>query len=482
MTTIDALPCRRVSENSGCGTAISLYYRQDLRHVNNNAMTPRRYFIGAIALAAIAGAFVFFGSGEPEVVFQTARVERGAIVTSVSASGTVVLKKSVDVITPVAGEVLSVEATFNQPVEAGQILAQIDPTSLEARLAMARANLEIAEGAQRIAAGEVESADLQVDSARAQLESSRVAVKQAELVVADAERELQLLQNLSKSGDVARVETQRQRSRHAMAVSSLQLEKARETAASVALDAATVKANVARAHLANAGATVVSRQAELREAMLRVSEASIRSPIAGIVVDRRIEPLQVVAAGTPTFVIAPSLQDIEVRARVDEADVGRVAIGQVVRLGFDAFPGETIAGQIIGIRSLPQDVGGVVTYSTVISVANDDGRLRPGMTAEASIVVATREDALKIPRAALRFSPASVGIDVQPSGAADAEADSVRVWVLARNGALRARAIRTGISDFVSVEVVHGDLAPGEDVVVGATRSNTRRGAGSLRF
>lgn len=446
-------------------------------------MIQRRwYFIGALALFVIAGAAAFFRSGAPEVVFQLARVERGTIVTSIGASGTVVLRNSVEVVTPVAGRVMSTHATFNESVAAGQVLAQIDTADLEGRAAMMRANLDIAEGARQIAADEVHSAELQVQSAHAQLQSSGFAVEQAQLAVADAERELQLVQKLSKSGDVPRVETERLRSKHAMAVASVQVEKARETAAGIALEAATVKANVAKAHLANAGATIASRQAELREAISRVDGASIRAPIAGVVVDRRVEPLDTVAAGTRLFTIAASLKDIEIRARVDEADIGRVAVGQPVRLTFDAYPGEAFAGQVAEMRSLPHDVGGVVTYVSVISVANDDLRLRPGMTAEATIIVATREDIIKIPRAALRFNPAAVGIDVPPADPATSVSNGVRVWVLRSGGDLQAHMVRTGISDFVSIEVVDGSLSPGQNIVVGATRSKKRGGIGSLNL
>lgn len=443
----------------------------------------KRYIIALILSLITVLIFLVFRSGDDDVHFKLAQVERGTLVTNVSASGKARLKQMVNVLTPFAGEALKVDATFNDPVQAGQVLAELDPSSLQTRLAQVQANLKIAQGAATIAQAEVHSAALQVETAEAQLESARAAVKQATLLASDAAREMQIVQKLSQSGDTPRMEAERKRSSHAIAISSLQLEKSRETAAKVALEAAKVNAAVAEANSANAQTTVEARDAELREVMAQLDQASLRSPITGVVIDREIEPLHMMPAGAIAFTVAPSLTNIEILARADEADIGRVAKGQTVRSTFDALPDEPFMGRVEDIRKIPQNVQGVVTYEIVISVDTQDARLLPGMTAETVIEVARRDNVIKVPRAALRFNPAAFGIDTGHNTAANADHDQgSQVWVLEGGDHLKPVSFRAGISNFVHVEMLEGDLTPGQDVIVGATQSKSNGGISSLRF
>ncbi|MGH7164404.1 MAG: efflux RND transporter periplasmic adaptor subunit, partial [Nitrospiraceae bacterium] len=221
----------------------------------------------------------------------------------------------------------------------------------------------------------------------------------------------------------------------------------------------------------------------------------IRSPVKGIVIARNVEVGQTVAASFATpnlFLIALDLMKMQVDTNVSEADIGGIAEGKEATFTVDAYPGEPFRGTVKQVRNAPLSIQNVVTYDVVVGVNNSDLRLKPGMTASVSIIVARREQALKLPNAALRFTPprieraegkptaaASGGEPVRP-GAPTAGAPASRdgqgqpsktVWRLGAGGDPEAVPVQIGISDGNATELLRGDLKEGDEVIVGVDSS-----------
>jgi HlyD family secretion protein len=251
----------------------------------------------------------------------------------------------------------------------------------------------------------------------------------------------------------------------------------------------------ARATLLQAEAQVKIREAAVESAKVDLSRCKIYSPVDGIVISRNVDVGQTVAASlqAPTlFVIANDLTKMQIHANVSEADIGGVEVGQEVEFTVDAFPNRTFRGKVVQVRNSPIIQQNVVNYATVIEVSNPDMKLKPGMTANVFIVVAQREQALKLPNTALRYRPASVAsaktTPTSPTGSGAprgggisgrmrGERQSARtVYVLpaeGKNGAPQPAQIKVGISDGVFTEVLEG-LKEGDRVVTGETTKQTK--------
>jgi len=275
---------------------------------------------------------------------------------------------------------------------------------------------------------------------------------------------------------------------------------ARKTSSQADVDQA-----IATLHQAEANVTI--KQGALDKAKADLDHCTITSPIDGVVISRSVDVGQTVAASLQApviFAIANDLTKMQIDANVAEADVGVVTIDQKVDFTVDAFPMQTFHGKVVQVRNAPITVQNVVTYDTVIGVSNSDLKLKPGMTANVSIVVAHRDDVLLIKNAALRYRPPDAtpvetkqsmpGRGARPGGAGDPGAHERRaertVYVLP-NGASRLRPvqIKTGISDGVMTEVVDG-LKEGDRVVTAELTSTTTAssppanpfGGGARRF
>ncbi len=260
----------------------------------------------------------------------------------------------------------------------------------------------------------------------------------------------------------------------------------------------------AMADLHQAEATVKISEGAVKKAQVDLARCTIYAPIDGIVISRNVNVGQTVAASlsAPTlFLIANDLSKMQIEADVAEADIGMVRVGQEVEFTVDAFPGRTFPGKVTQVRNAPKIEVGVVTYVTIIEVTNPELKLKPGMTANVSIIVARRDNALRIPGAALRFRPPKTSepkkSDSSPALAetkSDKKSDGVArkkekrksertVYVAlagkqasgaAEGGALQAVQVKTGITDGRYIEVLEG-LKEGASVVVGlATPESTR--------
>lgn len=386
-----------------------------------------------LALAALAWGLQVGGSAQ-EIRFKTQVLTRGDLAVRVTATGTLEPVNQVEVGTEVSGTIETVLVDYNDRVRKGEVLARLDTSQLEARFRQSQAALNLA----------------------------RARVQDAEATITETGNKLRRTQDLV----------------------------AKRLSSPEELDVAQATAARAEAALAVARAQVDQAQAELDAERRLLGKAVIHSPIDGLVLKRQVEPGQTVAASLQTpvlFTIAENLAQMELHVDVDEADVGRVAVGQDAEFTVDAYPDRPFHARIKQVRFAPKTVEGVVTYETLLSVDNADLLLRPGMTATAEILVTELEDALLVPNAALRFSPpkTSAGAEqARPGGGLVAmllprrppdpkhQAESgrpkggkQRLWVL-RDGQPEAVQVVTGVTDGVLTQILEGPLGPGTEVIV----------------
>ncbi len=338
----------------------------------------------AVALV-LAGAWWWWGqrAQASAVQYRTAKIERGNLQASVSASGAVNPVTQVSVGTQVSGQIRDLYVDFNAEVKAGQLIAQIDPETFEYRVRSSQADVDAARAA--------------VLTAQATAAASRAQVSRAQVDLDEARRDLDRKQSLVEKQFVAQSEADRAR-----ALVNTTTEALKATQAQVGVTEAQIKA---------ASANVAQREAALAQARIDLARTRITSPVDGIVIKRAIEKGQTVAASLQSpelFVIAQNLSDMQVDASVDESDVGRIRTGQKATFTVDAFPGQTFEGSVRQVRKAAQTIANVVTYIAVVGFSNNAGRLLPGMTANVRVVTDARENVLKLPNAALRVRIAGV--------------------------------------------------------------------------
>jgi len=351
--------------------------------------------LALILLLAVGGWFysVQIGQGA-QPVFRSQKVEEGEVIAAISASGTLAAVVTVQVSSQLSGQIKELLADFNTEVKQGQPLAILDPQIFEARVQQARAELEVARAGLNRARAEL-------GNARAALAVAEANAQRAQVQSADAGREKDRKTALSGRGIVTQRDIDRAVSESDAAGASSRAARAQEAAQRSAIASA-------EAGIATAEAAIRQREAALSQAQIDLDRTTIRAPVDGVVIQRNIDRGQTVAASLSApvlFQLAQDLREMEVYANIDEADIGRVQAGQRASFTVDAFGGRTFEGRVKMVRKGPQVVQNVVTYVAVISTANADLRLLPGMTATVRIVTAERPYALKVANAALRYRP-----------------------------------------------------------------------------
>ncbi len=369
------------------------------------ALAGGAYLLGQPALARLG-----WGANEPGAAarLRTAEADRGAITAVVSATGTVNPVTSVIVGSQLSGQIREVMADWNTRVTAGQPLVRLDTQQLEATRAAAQADLLSARAAIAVAQAQAEKAVADAAQSRAALAAARAGVQQAEAQLRDAEFESRRTEELRRSGVGAVRDAARAGFTADGARANLLNERAQLAQAEAQLLAAEAAARTGEAQVAAARAQADQKAALIRSVEVSLGFAIIRSPIDGIVVSRSVDLGQTVAASlaSPTlFTIAANLDEMELWATVDEADIGRIRPGQPVTFTVAAHPQANLRGTVKEIRLTPATVNNVVTYTVVVAAPNSDGRMLPGMTATLRVVTDERRDALRVPNAALRWRP-----------------------------------------------------------------------------
>lgn len=348
--------------------------------------------------------------------YELSKVQKGSITETVEASGTVNPVKTVSIGSQVSGMINAIYVDFNSTVKKGQILAQIDPSLLQA----------------------------QVDKARGDLNAAR----------ANKQKAISML--IYDKANYQRYKVLYQKKY----VSKSDLDLAEATYRS---DMASV--NAMSAAIAQASATLQNNLTNLRY-------TKIISPVDGVVVSRAVDVGQTVAASfqTPTlFSVAQDLTKMQIEVSVSEADIGKVKTGQEVDYTLDGYPNETFKGKVTQVRLASTTTSNVVTYTVIVSVDNDNGILKPGMSADVSIITSKKNDILCVDNAAMRFTPKEItgGKKFKEQG----------IWLLRNNKPVRVN-IKTGITDSDVTEIIAKDIKEGEDVIVGklGEKSGTDKG------
>ncbi len=338
----------------------------------------------AAALAAAGYAlWRAYAQRDAAPAYRLAKVERGSITATVSASGTLNAVTTVQVGSSISGQIREILVDFNSPVKEGQLLARIEPETYALRVRQAEADLD---------AARTSLLQRQSDAA-----TQRSQIVRAQITHEDAKRDLERKESLLAKGFISAAERDK-----AVFV---------ERGAAEAVRTAESQLRAAEALIANARAVVKQREAALASARNDLSKTEITAPVDGVVISRQVEPGQTVAASlnTPTlFTIAQDLREMQVDVAIDESDIGRIRVDQRAAYTVDAYPGRTFEGTVRQIRKAAQTVQNVVTYIVVVGTRNPSLQLVPGMTANVRIVTDQRDGVLKVPNAALRWRPAGV--------------------------------------------------------------------------
>lgn len=418
----------------------------------------RRVIITVVVIVAVLTAVLVYDQSRqtstgPAPI--TANVTRGNVVHTVDATGTVEAVTTVQVGSQVSGTIQSLYADFNSEVRQGQVIARLDPSLFQT----------------------------QVDQAQATLMRLQADMERSRVDVTDTQRKLERARELYAQQLIARTD----------------------------LDTAETNALQAHAAVKSAEAQVTQARAALNQANVNLAHTVISAPIDGIVISRNVDVGQTVAATmqAPTlFVIARDLTRMQVRASINEADVGAIRTGQPVTFRVDAYPDETFAGAVTQLRLQPIVEQNVVSYTTVIDVLNPEMKLKPGMTANVTVEIGRNDDVLRVPNAALRFRPtaelfaalgqsfpasveqrapvATVGRARQTTQVLERSAEApttlqpgrtedegrARVWVL-RDGRCEPVTVRVGVTDSTMTAVLGGDLIEGAQVVTGTTAAGS---------
>ncbi|MEN8196170.1 MAG: efflux RND transporter periplasmic adaptor subunit, partial [Pseudomonadota bacterium] len=330
------------------------------RSSSRNRILPRWsiFVLSGLVLAALVVWYLSAGKDDGGTAYVTAPVELRDLVVTVTATGTLEPTNEVEVSSELSGTIRKVFVDHNDPVDAGQILAELDTDKLEA----------------------------QVTRARATLTAAKARVKEAEAVLAEARRNFQRYRELARKNVVSEHE----------------------------FDVAEATFGRAAAALESAAADVEVVEADLKLRETDLEKACICSPINGVVLRRNVDPGQTIAATLQApvlFTLAENLAAMELRVDVDEADISLVEEGQAASFTVDAYPDRIFPARITKVRFAPDTTEGVVTYETYLAVDNSELLLRPGMTATAEITVKTIKAALLVPNEALRFVPPAPDTD-----------------------------------------------------------------------
>jgi HlyD family secretion protein len=388
--------------------------------------------VALLVLAVLAG-YWLWGGAQSAVRYTTEPAARGNLTVIVTATGSAQPTNKVEVSSELSGTIRKVHVDYNSAVKAGDVLAELDLDKLTATVESSRAKLTAAKA--------------KVTEALATIEEKRADYERKQLLAA---RQITSTQELEVS-----------KAAHDRAVAS---------------------------H-ANALAEVAVAEADLRVNEMNLKKACICSPIHGVVLERNVDPGQTVAVSLQApvlFTIAEDLTQMEIQVDVDEADVGKTKVGQNATFTVDAYPDKRFEAAVRDIRYASETVQGVVTYKALLTIDNSDLLIRPGMTATAEIVVNAVRDGLLVPNEAMRFTPASPAAQPQgsllerllprpprravtpPSQQQARDSRSRTIWVL-RNNAPVEVAVEIGDTDGRRTEIVKGELAAGEPVIIDST-------------
>jgi HlyD family secretion protein len=411
----------------------------------------------------------------PDPLYLTAWIERGDLKTALMATGTVKAVGAVKVGSQLSGRVAELLADFNDKVFLGQPIAKLDPDIFAAKVREAEAAVEIAHAKRAIAQTALEKAGADLASAHGGHAGASARSDSAQAKADETKRNFDRKQVLTERGTLAQAAIDYASAEYHSAAALLRAAEAERTVKHSAVLAAEAGLKIAHAELQHAHALVKQQTAALEQAQIDLERTVIRAPIDGEVIGRDVEQGQTVAASleAPTlFTIARDLRQMEIHAKIDEADIGRIQVGQRASFTVDSYPSRRFGAHVTQIRKTPETIQNVVAYTTVLGAENMDLVLLPGMTATVQIVVEHVEDVLRIPNSALRFQLAEQADSVPAPAGATAmditrDATGRTIWSLDANGRPSPVRVRVGRTDSSATELVDGSLHAGQQVIVG---------------
>ena len=394
-------------------------------------MSRKRVMLLLFGLLILAAAgYALFGRGAKGALqFRFTRLERGPLISTVSSSGTLNAVTTVQVGSQVSGQIKQLFVDFNSPVKREQVIARLDPELFETKVNQAKADLAAVEAGVLNQLAQLKRAEAEVENARASVAAARAQIAKAKVAVLDGRRNLKRRRELFGQALVPESDLNTAEAVYEAAVAQAEASAAEEKGKRASLRSEEAQLKVVEAQLENARALVRQKRASLRQAEVDLGHTVIRAPVDGVVVSRNVDVGQTVAASlqAPTlFVIAQDLTEMQVITNVDEADIGRVRVGQRATFLVDSFVGRDFEGEVLQIRKAPKVEQNVVTYDVVVSAKNSDLALLPGMTANVRIVTDQKEGVLKVPNTALRFRMPADGSAGDPPRAGSGGAQSRR--------------------------------------------------------
>ncbi|MBI2943610.1 MAG: efflux RND transporter periplasmic adaptor subunit [Candidatus Wallbacteria bacterium] len=422
----------------------------------------------AVLLTGWLGYSKFVKKSEQKVVYRTAKVERGDLVATVSATGTLNAVTTVQVGSQLSGIIMRLHADFNSQVKSGQLLAELDPATFAASVAQGKADVDAAQTAIQAATTDLKILDAEVGAARAGIATARANLAKAEVALVDRDLILKRTRALRSKAFAAEQDLDTAQANRNTAAAEVEAAKAGLENAKAKLETAQAQRTNGDSKVATAKAQLAQKQASLELARVNLGRTRILSPIDGVVVSRNVDVGQTVAASLQApvlFTIANDLRRMQIDANVDEADIGRVKLGQTVEFTVDAYPDDRFDGKVVQMRLQPIVSQNVVTYDTVIEVANEAMLLRPGMTASVRIQIASVKGALKVASGAFGYRPAPP--PGKPPAAPPPLAKGKRRLHVPRDGKAEPLEVAIGIADGTSTELLDKQLAEGDAVIVG---------------
>ena len=409
--------------------------------------------------------------------FITMPIERGVVEEAVTVTGGLRPVETVEIGSQMAGEVAKLFVDFNDEVHVGQALAELDQRTLKAKVDQEESALNLAKATVDVQLARLERTKIDLANARASRDILVAKVENAQALATASNDNFLRQKALKATNSIAASAFEAAQMDLASKLAFLKESSSTLDLHSYTVDGAGADVRRLEAEVAQAKAELPLRQAALRVAQIDLDRSTIRSPIDGVVVGRFINPGQTLAEGLearPIFTVARDLARMEIHARVDETDIGRLKPGQRASFGVDAYANRRFDAVVRQVRKAAEVNQNVVTYTVVLTTDNLQGLLLPGMTAQVRIVTDHVDDALKIPLAALRFDPGTTG--------KAAGSGHQAVWVLDRLGRLKHVAVETGTSDDDQAVLTSGPVSEADRVVVGQASNSPERRFLGLRL
>lgn len=473
-------------------------------------------FVCVLILAGL-GAGVYLRAND-HVLYKFTKIEKGTIESTISATGTCNAVVTVQVGSQVSGNIKELYADYNTKVTKGQVVAKIDPEVFKAKVQQATANLDSSKASVENVKAQIEKARADQMSAVAAVKNAQANVAKSKVAVIDGQAKLKARKRLVTEGAVSAEELDTAQATYDSAIAAQDAAESSVQAAMASQRASEAQVKVMQSQQTQAEAQVKQLEAGLSQAQLDLDHCEIHAPVDGVVVARSMDVGQTIAASfqAPTlFEIAQDLTKMQVDTNVDEADIGKVQVGQKATFTVDAYPESRFRGDVVEIRKKALNTQNVISYDVVIAVSNPDFKLFPGMTANVRILTDRHDDVLKIVNVALRYRPPeekgpgetpTQKAPTSPSfgggfpgggfgggprgprgegggggggagGRRGAANRTQKLWRVGPEGKPVAVEVKVGISDGTYTEVTAEDLHESDEIIIGNTTKDAAAAA-----